>query len=478
MLTCTTTAPLRDDNSIAPSLPVIVKTDTYTLVEGDVGREFAFNKATAVTCNLLAAATAGNGYDVVLRDMGAGALTIQPDGAETIGGESSAVIVQGRWVWIRCDGSNWDYVVGIGFQNPMTARGDLITGDAAGPGDPQRLAVGTNGQVLTSDGTDPGWGTVGTAGIADGSVTTAKIADNAVNGAKIAMGSDAQGDVLYYNGTDYARLGAGTSGHVLRTLGAGANPAWGQVTTDGIAASAVTGAKIAADTIDGTKISLTGEAAGSVAYFDGTDWKGLAAGTAGQHLESNGASAPTWGDASASPGWVHLLTATASVSATLDFTSNIDSTYDNYVFVFQDLYIDADDIISVRFSDDGGSTWEQGSTDYQSSAIAMRAKSTAWEGGITSTTDKLRLNGTNNFPGNKRLMAEIWLQSPSTSGINHGISGWISFFNTGANSWQQTMIQGYFSGNTNAIDGVRFFTESAGKEFTAGSISMFGIRIS
>ena len=32
----------------------------------------------------------------------------------------------------------------------------------------------------------------------DNAVTTSKIANNAVTGIKIAMGSDAQGDVLYY----------------------------------------------------------------------------------------------------------------------------------------------------------------------------------------------------------------------------------------------------------------------------------------
>ena len=35
-----------------------------------------------------------------------------------------------------------------------------------------------------------------------------------------------QGDVLYYNGTHNVRLGNGTSGQVLKTLGAAANPAW------------------------------------------------------------------------------------------------------------------------------------------------------------------------------------------------------------------------------------------------------------
>lgn len=65
--------------------------------------------------------------------------------------------------------------------------------------------------------------------IANGAVTTAKIADNAVTGAKIAMGSDAQGDILYFNGTDYVRLAAGTAGYVLTSGGAGANPSWANV---------------------------------------------------------------------------------------------------------------------------------------------------------------------------------------------------------------------------------------------------------
>ena len=84
----------------------------------------------------------------------------------------------------------------------------------------------------------PGTGTVGTATIAndaidsqhyaDGSIDTAHLADNAITGAKIAMTSDARGDILYYNGTDYARLAKGSSGTVLK-MGANA-PAWGSDT--------------------------------------------------------------------------------------------------------------------------------------------------------------------------------------------------------------------------------------------------------
>lgn len=85
----------------------------------------------------------------------------------------------------------------------LTTRGDIITRGASAA---QRLAVGGANTVLRSDGTDPAWGKV--------------------TGAHIALGSDAQGDVMYYNGSAWARLAAGTSGYVLKTQGAGANPIW------------------------------------------------------------------------------------------------------------------------------------------------------------------------------------------------------------------------------------------------------------
>ena len=60
----------------------------------------------------------------------------------------------------------------------------------------------------------------------DNVVTSAKIASNSVTGAKIALGSDAAGDTMYYNGTDYARLAKGTASQLL-TMNAGATaPEW------------------------------------------------------------------------------------------------------------------------------------------------------------------------------------------------------------------------------------------------------------
>jgi len=88
---------------------------------------------------------------------------------------------------------------------------------------------------VTAIGTDK----VITAMILDDNITTAKIAasaigtteinNNAVDGTKIAMGSDAAGDVLFYGGTDYGRLGIGTAGQGLKVNGGATAPEWGTV---------------------------------------------------------------------------------------------------------------------------------------------------------------------------------------------------------------------------------------------------------
>ena len=103
--------------------------------------------------------------------------------------------------------------------------------------------------------------------IQDGAVATAKIANNAVDGSKIAMGSDATGDVLYYNGTDYVRLAKGTAGQVL-TMNSGANaPEWAADSTNtsgtavgGMMSGTVDNISISAGVVTPTMLSATGTA--------------------------------------------------------------------------------------------------------------------------------------------------------------------------------------------------------------------------
>jgi len=93
---------------------------------------------------------------------------------------------------------------------------------------------GTAGQVWQTDGagqlsvgayTIPA-DAVGTSQISALAVDTAEIAANAVDGSKIAMGSDAAGDILYYNGTDYVRLPKGTAAQQLAINSGATAPEW------------------------------------------------------------------------------------------------------------------------------------------------------------------------------------------------------------------------------------------------------------
>ena len=116
----------------------------------------------------------------------------------------------------------------------------------------------TVGWVLpTADGTaNYPLTTTGSNVLAFAQIDTAAIADNAVDGAKIAMGSDAAGDVLYHNGTDYVRLAKpGTpAGEVLTFVTSASAPSW----------TVPTGAVLAT-----THARLTGTAAlRSASYID------------------------------------------------------------------------------------------------------------------------------------------------------------------------------------------------------------------
>lgn len=116
----------------------------------------------------------------------------------------------------------------VGSDDAATFTGN-VTGNVTGSADTLttgRTISATGDIAWTSPAFDGSGDVTETATISDDAVTTAKIADNQVTGAKIAMGSDAQGDILYYDGTDYVRLGAGNSGRVLQSGGTGANPSW------------------------------------------------------------------------------------------------------------------------------------------------------------------------------------------------------------------------------------------------------------
>ena len=95
--------------------------------------------------------------------------------------------------------------IGTKQDDVITTRGDIVIGDATP--EAARLAVGTAGQVLTSDGTDVSW-----EDAASGSTPTTTLGDVIVRGAAVDE-----------------RLAVGTNGQVLKV--SGGVPTWGTDST-------------------------------------------------------------------------------------------------------------------------------------------------------------------------------------------------------------------------------------------------------
>lgn len=84
--------------------------------------------------------------------------------------------------------------------SPLTTRGDLLTRDASNN---VRLAIGASGRILRSDGTDPAWATLSTAGIVAGSGTLNTIPKWTPDGVTLGDSS------ILDNGTDVRFIGVG-----------------------------------------------------------------------------------------------------------------------------------------------------------------------------------------------------------------------------------------------------------------------------
>ena len=98
------------------------------------------------------------------------------------------------------------------FLDPSHEKDKIATVDkvllnryASGAGAGDALLNETNGYVLYDEG---------------------PVAPGVGSGSNIILGSEQQGDVMYYSGSAWTKLAPGTSGHFLKTQGPSANPTW------------------------------------------------------------------------------------------------------------------------------------------------------------------------------------------------------------------------------------------------------------
>ncbi len=81
------------------------KTANYTAVAADHRKLLEFDSASAVTLDLTAAATLGEGWFAYVNNSGAGTLTINPNAAELIDDAATIALAQNKSAIIFCDGA-------------------------------------------------------------------------------------------------------------------------------------------------------------------------------------------------------------------------------------------------------------------------------------------------------------------------------------------------------------------------------------
>jgi hypothetical protein len=127
---------------VSADLPATIKTSNYTLVAPDNASEIQFQSASSLVASLPAVAEVDNGYNVIVRNIGPGALSVQPAAEQQIDGEGSLSLVPGAWRWIRNDGTTWKSI----------ASSPEDIGDVEGPESATDNAIarfdGTTGKLI------------------------------------------------------------------------------------------------------------------------------------------------------------------------------------------------------------------------------------------------------------------------------------------------------------------------------------------
>ena len=193
---------------------------------------------------------------------------------------------------------------------------------------------------------------------------------------------------------------------------------------------------------------------------------------------NNSLSAVTSLPASISGGDMTLLqTQTASSSATIDFTSNIDSTYDVYLFKIINCHPSSDEVdFSFQGSTNGGSSFGVTMTSTGFSAYHKEDGSSSglgYEGQLDQAqgTGFHQLSYDTSYDNDHCICGELFLYNPSSTTF-------LKHFKLRAsnNHYQNFQLDSYGAGyfnTTSAINGIQFKFGSG--NIDSGVIKLYGI---
>ena len=175
---------------------------------------------------------------------------------------------------------------------------------------------------------------------------------------------------------------------------------------------------------------------------------------------------------------VFISKATASASATIDFTSGIDSTYKEYVFYFVNIHSSSENSFGVNFRD-GGSLFDAVKTSSGHRAYHFEndtGSGLGYEGFLDSAqSTALQQIGQpqSSADADSSGCGFLHLFNPSsTTFVKHYISHYSHHYTNAAPGVIDNYMAGYCN-TTAAIDGVQFKFDSG--NIDTGQILLFGI---
>lgn len=249
--------------------------------------------------------------------------------------------------YLRYNGTAWvdSALLASDIFDVTNATGDILVRGASGYA---RLAIGTNGHVLTSNGTTATWaaaasGSTTLDGLTDTDIRTIATGDylrwdgtnwsNVVglSVADLTVSGQSQGDLIVRGASSWARLGLGTNGQVLKSNGT--TVVWGSGSettnldslTDVVITSGASGDYLrhnGTDWVDSAGVDLAdltvaSEARGDIVTRGASDWGRLPLGASGSVLESDGTDA-AWVASTGTGSIVRAATPTFSGTVTVN----------------------------------------------------------------------------------------------------------------------------------------------------------------
>ncbi len=207
-------------------------------------------------------------------------------------------------------------------------------------------------------------------------------------------------------------------------------------------------------------------AQGDVLYQGASDIARLAAGTAGQHLVTNGAGAnPAW----KSGGWTLLATLTASDSATLSDTTSLTSAYSEYEIEFANvLPATASQGLILQVNSGGVQN-----SSYVSHANAFGGNSATPISGLLTSGVPIGTQATYvpTNTGTTGLNGFCRIRNPASTSVVKMVFGQIAGITAGGIVYASN-FSGFWNGGTGAITG--FQVAFASGNIASGTVKIYG----